>query len=134
MTGAREMYDRLRLAADYYRIDCGCEMGTVDDAFVYRPCSLLCRWYAYFTAQAREAGKPSMTMVDNGGPCPCLPMPRNYWHHPVTGWEPEGRPVRSGAGADNDAALYNAGRWDAWVIRCPACGMVYAQGSGRVGP
>jgi hypothetical protein len=59
------MYDRLRLAPDYYVIqECGCEMGTVDDAFVFRPCSLLCRWYVYFTAQAQAQGKPPQTMVD----------------------------------------------------------------------
>jgi len=128
---ARDMVDRLRLAADYVRLPCGCEFGTVDDAFAYRPCSLLCQWYAYFTKTARELDKPGVTMVDQHEPCPCLPMPRNYWHHPDTGWDTEGRAVRSGTGGDDDATTYNAGRWDAWVIRCPACGMVYAEGSGR---
>jgi hypothetical protein len=48
--------DRLRLADDYLVIPCGCETGTVDDAFVLRPCSLLCDWYLFTIGEAKRQG------------------------------------------------------------------------------
>ena len=50
--------DQLRLAPDYVQLDCGCELGTVAEAFTYRPCSPRCQWFAYITGQAAETGTP----------------------------------------------------------------------------
>jgi hypothetical protein len=50
--------DQLRLAPDYLMLDCGCELGTVAEAFTLRPCSPACPWFAYFTGTATELGKP----------------------------------------------------------------------------
>jgi hypothetical protein len=58
-------------------------------------------------------------------PCPCPPLPLNYWHHPARGWD-EGRPIR-GDGS-RQAAQFNAHGYDGWVIACPDCGLVYATG------
>ena len=56
--------DRLRLADDYHLLPCGCEMGTVDLAWVYRPCSLLCRWYVYTLDRARALAIDTQTRVE----------------------------------------------------------------------
>ena len=56
-------------------------------------------------------------------PCPCPSMPRNYWHHPVTDWDPVGLPL-DGGDPVADAAAYLAGGWDGWAIACPDCAMV----------
>lgn len=48
-TGGKPLTDRL---------PCGCEMGQVGEAFVYRPCSLDCRYYRYAMAEAERQDKP----------------------------------------------------------------------------
>ena len=56
--------DRLRLAPDYLLLPCGCEMGTVDLAWVYRPCSLLCTYYRYTLDRAHQLGVGLRTRVE----------------------------------------------------------------------
>lgn len=42
------------------QLPCGCQMGTVDDAFVFRPCSLDCKYWLYAKAEGKRQGKPMM--------------------------------------------------------------------------
>lgn len=48
------------------RLPCGCEMGTVGDAFVMRPCSPDCKYWRYAMAEAERAGKPVGLAYDGG--------------------------------------------------------------------
>lgn len=45
------------------RLPCGCVCGTIGDAFVYMPCSLLCEFYLYAVAESKRQGKPLITKV-----------------------------------------------------------------------
>lgn len=40
------------------QLPCGCQMGTVDDAFVYRPCSPTCEYWLHVRQEAKRQGKP----------------------------------------------------------------------------
>jgi hypothetical protein len=58
------MTDRLRLADDYHELPCGCEMGTVDAAFVFRPHAEDCTWYAYVQGELAAQAKPIVALED----------------------------------------------------------------------
>lgn len=41
------------------KLPCGCAMSTVDDAFVFEPCSLTCEYYLYVQQQMAAKGMPA---------------------------------------------------------------------------
>lgn len=48
---------------------CGCRFGSVDDVFVFNPCSETCNTYAYAVTESRKQGKailPRIDMSDGG--------------------------------------------------------------------
>lgn len=47
----------LRSAADYYRLPCGCEMGSIDTVFAFHPHSLDCDFYLFATRETINQGK-----------------------------------------------------------------------------
>lgn len=55
-------------AAPLQQLDCGCEIGTIDDAFVIRPCSLRCERYRYVIEEGRAQDKP-IGFGFEGDPC-----------------------------------------------------------------
>ena len=65
-------------------------------------------------------------LLAGGEVCECLPMPRNYFHHPELGWD-DGRPLTGSPVADG--AEYLAGGFDRFAIVCPECHLVYAAGA-----
>ena len=58
------MTDQLRMADDYMSLLCGCEAGTVDGAFLYRPHALDCEAYRYIQELSAQYAKPLRTHVD----------------------------------------------------------------------
>lgn len=46
-------------------LPCGCQMGTVNDAFVFRPHALDCTYYLYVLEQTAAQGKPTYTVQEN---------------------------------------------------------------------
>lgn len=54
----REVLAKVRADPQLERLPCGCEMGTVGDAFVMRPCSPDCKYWRYAKAEAERQGKP----------------------------------------------------------------------------
>lgn len=57
--------------------------------------------------------------------CECLPLPLIHWHHRGGQWETIGD--ISGDG-EVDGTRFNAGDYDAWIIRCTDCDLIYASG------
>lgn len=51
---------------DFERLPCGCVMGSIGDAFVYIPCSVLCKFYLHAVDLAKQAGKPIETHIMKG--------------------------------------------------------------------
>lgn len=49
-------------APDLDRLPCGCRMGTVNDVFVFEPCSLECKYARYAIAESQRQGKPVHVM------------------------------------------------------------------------
>jgi hypothetical protein len=49
------------------RAPCGCQWGTVDDAFIFEPCSTDCDLLEYVQAEATRTGKPLTTLDMRGG-------------------------------------------------------------------
>lgn len=53
----------LRSAEDYAKLPCGCEMGTVianeRRAFVFKPCSIDCKFYQYTIDESHRQKKPA---------------------------------------------------------------------------
>lgn len=71
----------------------------------------------------RQVNAPFQIAVDDV--CECLPLPLVHWHETGAGWITIGD--ISGEG-EVDAVRFNAGAYDAWIIRCPDCDLVYASG------
>jgi hypothetical protein len=51
---------------DATQAPCGCVFGTIDHAFAFVPCSLLCELYLYFREQAKAQGKPLEVQIREG--------------------------------------------------------------------
>lgn len=51
-------------APGFDTLPCGCQMGTVGDAFVMQPCSPDCPYYCYAVAETKRQGKPVAAIVD----------------------------------------------------------------------
>lgn len=48
------------------RLPCGCEIGPVGDALVFRPCSMRCKYAVYAVEESRRQGKPLNFGYENG--------------------------------------------------------------------
>jgi hypothetical protein len=70
-----------------------------------------------------------MYEIDLADVCECEPLPVIYWHAPG-GWQLIGTIERDGA---DDAAAYNAGDFNGWLIFCPTCHEIYGAGGGPGG-
>lgn len=51
------------MAEGMTRLPCGCRMGTLDDAFVFQPHDLRCKYYLYVLDQMKEQRKPVEVVV-----------------------------------------------------------------------
>jgi hypothetical protein len=62
MTTPEQQLHRIRAAADYLRLPCGCEIGTYEDGgesfFGIVPHSLFCKYYRYALEESRRQKKP----------------------------------------------------------------------------
>lgn len=50
---------------DLETLECGCQMGTVGEAFVFRPHDLKCPTYLYVLAETERQGKSTEFVQEN---------------------------------------------------------------------
>lgn len=58
--------------------------------------------------------------------CECAALPVNRWYR---GGQLVTEVTLALGTGERDADAYNGGGYDAWVIACPQCGLVYAEGT-----